>query len=168
MDMHPLVGKDEKVVVWADRTSGRVYNRRGKLFGVIIYNGVFDFDGTQLLWWFGDHFTNLEGGVLAVLQGARIPGISKIPRRIIRKPGTWKGGKPTAPTYLKWHANIPPRRYGWASATRIANRLIRIIGKKAAAKKLLSIASLSQAKTTGPEDRLVRLAKKVLTKNQVS
>ena len=66
MNLMPLMDRRGDVTAWADRNSGWVSDRIGKVFALVSFDSVFNQTGAQVGWWYGDHIRDRYGRVVLV------------------------------------------------------------------------------------------------------
>jgi hypothetical protein len=76
MKLIPLLDRAGNIKVWADPRSGWVYDQKGNVSALISFDGVFNRQGTQIAWWYGDHIRDRYGHVVLFRPGAKIEGVN--------------------------------------------------------------------------------------------
>ena len=87
MNLMPLMDRRGNVTAWADRDSGWVSDRMGKVFALVWFDGVFHQRGAQIGGWYGDHIRDRYGRVVLVRPNTKIENVDvPRPKRIPRPP----------------------------------------------------------------------------------
>jgi hypothetical protein len=76
MHLVPLFNKTGTPTYWADPASCQILDLTGRAVAMIKFDGVFDREGHQIGWWYGDHIRDLLGRLLLFMRGGEIPGLN--------------------------------------------------------------------------------------------
>ena len=75
MKLLPLLDRTGNVRVWADPRSSWMVDLDGNAVGLIAVDAVYDRNGVQLGWWYGDHLRNRNGQVVLFVSRSKIEGL---------------------------------------------------------------------------------------------
>jgi len=111
MKLIPLLDRTGNTRAWADRRTGWIADLAGRVFALVVWDGVFDRTGAQI-GWFGDgYIQDRYGGVVLFRAGRRIEHlIMPSPRRIPRPPTLQL---PSAHPTLRWLLGPPRKKPLW-------------------------------------------------------
>ena len=124
MKLVPLLDRSGNVKAWANPESGWIWNLAGNVFALIAFDGVFNFAGSQIGWWYGDHLRDRYGRVVlsrrrTKIEGLNMPRLEKIPRPP-------KVNLPSGHPVLRWLLMPPLKRHEWADIKSLFDRLAQI------------------------------------------
>jgi hypothetical protein len=127
MKLIPLIDRKGTVRAWADRQSGWTCDSTGNVFLLIAFDGVFQFTGEQLGWFYGNHIRDRYGRVVLARPNAKIEGlIMPRPEKITKQPQIYL---PTGRPVLRWLLPTPPmmKQRAWRSFDSLfSSRLERV------------------------------------------
>jgi hypothetical protein len=112
MNLMPLLDRTGTTTAWADRQTGWVSDLEGKVFALVVFDGVFDRTGAQIGWWHGDYIQDRHGHVVLSRPSTKIGNLSTPqPTKIPRPPNLHL---PSAHPTLRWLLMPPLKAHGWA------------------------------------------------------
>jgi hypothetical protein len=108
----PLLDRTGTTKAWADRQTDWISDLTGRIFALVLFDGVFDRTGAQVAWWHGNYVSDPYGHVVLYRPNARIQGLSMPQRNKIPRPPNLHlpSGHPT----LRWLLMPPLKAHGWA------------------------------------------------------
>jgi hypothetical protein len=124
MKLVPLLDRSGRVRAWANPKTGWIWNLVGNVFALVAFDGVFNFAGSQIGWWYGDHLRDRYGRVVLSRRSTKIEGLN-MPRseKIPRPP---KVNLPTGHPVLRWLSMPPLKRHEWADIKSLFDGLAQI------------------------------------------
>ena len=111
MNLMPLLDRTGTTTAWADRQTGWVSDLEGKVFALVVFDGVFDRTGAQIGWWHGDYIQDRHGHVVLSRPSTKIENLSTPqPKKIPRPPNLHL---PSAHPVLLWLLRLPRKKPLW-------------------------------------------------------
>lgn len=127
MTLLPFVDRRAIVRLWADRKSNWLVDSRGKAFALIACDGVFNLNGRQIGWWYGDHVRDKFGRIILCRMGSKLEGAT-LPR-VTDRPRPPKIQSLPAHPALNWASKMPPpKQFGWSDFDLLSDHLERRLG----------------------------------------
>ena len=72
MKLLPLIDRTGSVKFWADPRSSWMVDLDGYAVALIAVDAIYDKNGVQLGWWYGDHLRNRNGQVVLFVSHSKI------------------------------------------------------------------------------------------------
>jgi hypothetical protein len=115
MKLLPLLDRTGNVKFWADPRSSWMVDLDGNAVGLIAVDAVYDRNGVQLGWWYGDHLRNRNGQVVLFVSRGKIEGLPMPAEKPISRMPTLRlpSGKPN----FERLSVKPAKKHEWADVT---------------------------------------------------
>ena len=115
MKLLPLLDRTGNVKFWADPRSSWMVDLDGNAVGLIAVDAVYDRNGVQLGWWYGDHVRNRNGQVVLFVSRSKIEGLLMPAEKPISRVPTLRvpSGKPNFDRL----GVKPAKKHEWADVT---------------------------------------------------
>ena len=115
MKLLPLLDRTGNVKLWADPRTGWMTDLNGNAVALIAVDAVYDRNGVQLGWWYGDHIRNRNGQVVLFVSRCKIEGLTMPAEKPISRVPTLRvpSGKPN----FERLGIKPEKRHEWAEVT---------------------------------------------------
>ena len=153
MKLLPLLDRAGNVKFWADPRSSWMVDLDGNATGLIVVDAVYDRNGVQLGWWYGDHLRNRNGQVVLFVSRSKIEGLMMPAEKSVSRTPTLRvpSGKPNFER-LGVKASKKPE---WADVTSLPfqDRSRRTLGQ---IKRVLALAAESKSRTGSPKSALAQ------------
>jgi hypothetical protein len=123
----------------------------GNAVGLIAVDAVYDRNGVQLGWWYGDHLRNRNGQVVLFVSRSKIDGLVMPAEKPISRVPTLR--VPSGEPNFERLSVKPAKRHEWADVTSLPfqDRRRRTLAQ---IKRVLALAAESHARTGGPKSAL--------------
>ena len=153
MKLLPLLDRSGHVRFWADPRSSWMVDLDGNAVGLIAVDAVFDRNGIQLGWWYGDHVGNRNGQVVLFVSRSKIEGLTMPTDKSVSRMPTLRvpSGKPN----FERLGVKPAKKQEWADLTSLPfqDRSRRTLAQ---IKRVLALAAESQSRTCSPKSALAQ------------
>jgi hypothetical protein len=144
MKLLPLLDRTGNVKFWADPRSSWMVDLDGNAVALIAVDAVYDGNGIQLGWWYGDHLRNRNGQVVLFVFRSKIEGLTMPVEKSVSRTPTLRlaSGKPNFERLSVKSA----KRHEWADVTSLPfpDRRRRTLAQ---IKRVLALAAESHART---------------------
>ena len=153
MKLLPLLDRTGNVRFWADPRSCWMVDLDGNAVALIAVDAVYDSDGVQLGWWYGDHLRNRNGQVVLFVSRSKIDGLIMPAEKPISRMPTLRlpSGRPNFDRL----GVKPAKRHEWADVTSLPF-LERRRRTLAQIKRVLALAAERHVRTGGPKSALAQ------------
>jgi hypothetical protein len=139
------------VKLWADPRSSWMVDLDGNAVGLIAVDAVYDRNGVQLGWWYGDHLRNRNGQVVLFVSHTKIEGLMMPAEKPVSRVPTLRlrSGKPN----FERLGVKPPKKHEWAD---VKSLLFRDQTRRTLAqiKRVWALAAKRHSRTRGPKSTL--------------
>jgi hypothetical protein len=148
MKLLPLLDRTGNVKYWADPRSSWMVDLDGNAVALIAVDAVYDRNGVQVGWWYGDHLRNRNGQVVLFVSRSKIEGLMMPAEKTISRMPTLRlpSGKPNFDRLgIK-----PAKKHEWADVTSLPfqDRRRRTLAQ---IKRVLALAAERHLKPTAPQ-----------------
>jgi len=142
MKLLPLLDRTGNVKYWADPRSSWMVDLDGNAVALIAVDAVYDRNGVQLGWWYGDHLRNRNGQVVLFVTRSKIEGLMMPAEKPNSRMPTLPSGRPN----FDWLGVKPPKKHEWADVTSLPfqDRRRRTLAQ---IKRVLALAAERKLKT---------------------
>ena len=153
MKLLPLLDRTGNVKYWADPRSSWMTDLDGNAVALIAVDAVYDRNGVQLGWWYGDHLRNRNGQVVLFVSHSKIGGLTMPTEKSVSWMPTLRvpSGKPN---FVRLRIK-PAKKHVWADVTSLLfqDRSRRTLAQ---IKRVLDLAIESHARTGAPQSALAQ------------
>jgi hypothetical protein len=153
MKLLPLLDRTGNVKFWADPRSSWMVDLDGNAAGFIAVDTVYDRNGVQLGWWYGDHLRNRNGQVVLFVSRCKIEGLMMPAEKPVSRVPTLRlpSGRPN----FERLGVQPVKKYEWADVTSlpIQDRSRRTLAQ---IKRVLALAAERHVRTARHESALAQ------------
>jgi hypothetical protein len=151
MKLLPLLDRTGNVKFWVDPRTSWMVDLDGNAVGLIAIDAVYDRNGVQLGWWYGDHLRNRNGQVVLFVFRSKIEGLTMPAEKPISRVPTLRG--PSGNPNFDRLGVKPVKKHEWADVTSLPfqNRSRRTLAQ---IKRVLALAAESHLRTGGPRSAL--------------
>jgi hypothetical protein len=151
MKLLPLLDRTGNVKFWADPQSNWMVDLDGNAVGLIAVDAVYDRNGVQLGWWYGDHLRNRNGQVVLFVTRSKIEGLMMPAEKPISRVPTLRlpSGKPN----FERLGVKAAKKHEWASVMSLhfQDQRRRTLAQ---IKRVLALAAESKLRTDSPKSAL--------------
>jgi hypothetical protein len=115
MKLWPLLDRTGNVKFWVDPRSSWMTDLDGNAVSLIAVDAVYDRNGVQLGWWYGDHLRTRNGQVVLFVSHSKIEGLMMPAEKPISRMPTLRlpSGRPN----FERLGVKPAKKHEWADVT---------------------------------------------------